>query len=317
MRNKKYPFVLLFILASTAILLNACGGTSSDTSSTGERKDPVTPVTFTTCTVGTMQEEVQLNAISTFLKKNIVRAFTNGYLNKVNIQLGEKVQAGSLLFIQEAKEAKNLGNTISTLDSTLNYTGLIRITANAGGFVTAIEHQYGDYVQEGDPLAEISDAGSLVFLLQLPYELRPLLAENKSVSLILPDRRILRGTVSSSMPVADMASQTQSIQIKIAGDSNIPENIIAQVNIIKAIKTDAVSLPKEAVLTDETQQYFWIMKMTNSHTAVKVPVTKGITSAGRVEILSPVLSPRDSILLTGNYGLPDTARVVIEQPKTE
>jgi len=31
----------------------------------------------------------------------------------------------------------------------------------------------------------------------------------------------------------------------------------------------------------------------------------------QVEILSPEFSERDRILLTGNYGLPDTAKVLI------
>jgi hypothetical protein len=55
------------------------------------------------------------------------------------------------------------------------------------------------------------------------------------------------------------------------------------------------------------------MKMIDNNTAVKVPVIKGIETAGKVEILSPVLKPSDMILLTGNYGLPDTAEVVIDK----
>jgi hypothetical protein len=56
------------------------------------------------------------------------------------------------------------------------------------------------------------------------------------------------------------------------------------------------------------------MKMTDSITAVKVPVKKGIETKDRIEILSPVFSDQDKILLTGNYGLGDTAKVRIVQP---
>jgi len=56
------------------------------------------------------------------------------------------------------------------------------------------------------------------------------------------------------------------------------------------------------------------MKMIDSVTAVKVPIRKGIETNERVEILSPPLGPGDKILLTGNYGLGDTAKVkIIEQ----
>jgi hypothetical protein len=80
---------------------------------------------------------------------------------------------------------------------------------------------------------------------------------------------------------------------------------------IKNQKSEAVSLPKEAVITNETQSEFWIMKMTDSITAVKVCVKKGIESTDRVEIVSPALKSTDNILLTGNYGLPDTAKVTV------
>jgi hypothetical protein len=56
------------------------------------------------------------------------------------------------------------------------------------------------------------------------------------------------------------------------------------------------------------------MKMTDSVTAVKIPVKKGIETRERIEILSPAFSIKDKILLSGNYGLPDTARVRIIQP---
>jgi uncharacterized NAD(P)/FAD-binding protein YdhS len=84
--------------------------------------------------------------------------------------------------------------------------------------------------------------------------------------------------------------------------------------VIKSYKSSAASLPKSAILTDETQADFWVMKMMDSSTAVKTPIKKGIETADRVEILSPVFSNTDKILVTGNYGLGDTAKVKIMTP---
>jgi hypothetical protein len=55
------------------------------------------------------------------------------------------------------------------------------------------------------------------------------------------------------------------------------------------------------------------MKVINDSTAVKIPVTKGIENEKEVEILEPKFVPTDRILLTGNYGLPDTASIIIEK----
>ncbi len=82
--------------------------------------------------------------------------------------------------------------------------------------------------------------------------------------------------------------------------------------ILRSAKAHTQSLPKSALLTDETESDFWVMKLIDSVTAVKVPVKKGIEMKDRVEILSPLFDPADKILLTGNYGLPDTAKVRIQ-----
>jgi len=113
------------------------------------------------------------------------------------------------------------------------------------------------------------------------------------------------------LPTVDAVSQTQSYIIKVNTDKQIPENLIAKVSLIKKAKINTTSLPKSAVLSNETQTEFWIMKMIDSVTAVKLPVQKGLETINNVEILSPMLSPADKILLTGNYGLGDTAKVII------
>ena len=53
------------------------------------------------------------------------------------------------------------------------------------------------------------------------------------------------------------------------------------------------------------------MKLIDDSTAVKVPVTKGIEMNDRVEIVEPGFSNTDRFLLTGNYGLADTAKIKI------
>jgi len=45
------------------------------------------------------------------------------------------------------------------------------------------------------------------------------------------------------------------------------------------------------LLTDETESDFWVMKLIDSSTAVKITVKKGLETADRVEVLSPVFCP--------------------------
>jgi multidrug efflux pump subunit AcrA (membrane-fusion protein) len=270
-----------------------------------------TPVTVTGISTEPLAEYIELNATSAFLQKNYIKANANGYLQSNFTQPGQYVSKGQVLFTIKTKEAQSIGNAVNQLDSNFKFSGTNAIRAGDKGFITQLSHQAGDYVQDGEQLAVVSDLGSFAFLLELPYELRPYMQNKKTVTLTLPDGEKLTGTVAGSLPSVDPASQTQSIFIKVNANHSIPENLVAKVSIPKTLKANTVSLPKAAVLTDETQSEFWIMKMIDSSTAVKVPVTKGIETSDRVEILKPPLSADDKILLTGNYGLADTAKVSI------
>lgn len=273
---------------------------------------PTTPVSVTSIVTEAMEEYIDLNATSSFLQKWIVRANATGYLKSSNIQLNQHVATGQTLYTVKTKEAQSVDNSINVLDSTFRFSGINSIKANGAGFISQINHQNGDYVQDGEQLAIITDTKSFVFLLDIPYELRPYILGKKTLSMVLPDGERLTGTISGNMPTMDVASQTQSIILKVNPPHAIPENLIAKVRIVKTNKLNTASLPKAAVLSNETQSDFWVMKMIDSATAVKVPVKKGIEMTDRIEILSPVFSVSDKILLTGNYGLADTAKVKIE-----
>lgn len=270
-----------------------------------------TPVTLTEPAFGNMAETVELNAVSAFLLKTTVKSTANGYLQVVNAEIGKHVSKGSELFVLKTKEAQSLGNTITALDSSLHFDGVIHIKSPGTGYITQLNYRPGDYVQDGEQMATITDTKSFVFILDLPYELKPFLPGNKQLLLKLPDSTVLNGTITMAMPIVDAVSQTQQYVIKVNTEKQIPENLIAKVSLVKKETMHTVSLPKAAVLSDEIQSQFWIMKMIDSTTAVKVPVQKGLETLDKVEILSPVLNIHDKILLTGNYGLADTAKVVI------
>ncbi|HVV04305.1 MAG TPA: HlyD family efflux transporter periplasmic adaptor subunit [Puia sp.] len=275
--------------------------------------DARTPVTVTMVGHDVLNDSIELNAVSAFLQKSYVKANANGYLQSSDVYPGKYVEVGQPLFSLKTKEAQIIGNSIRVLDSTLKFTGINQIRAHQHGYITQLDHQSGDYVQDGEQLAVISDRNSFVFLLDLPYELRPYVLNKGTVSLQLPDGERLAGRIGEVMPTVDSASQTQNVVIRVSPPHAIPENLIAKVHIEKLSHAGAQSLPKAAVLTNDTEDEFWVMKLIDSATAVKVPVNKGIETKDRVEILSPAFSPSDRILVSGNYGLPDTAKVKVTE----
>jgi multidrug efflux pump subunit AcrA (membrane-fusion protein) len=310
----KYPVIpFAGLLVVLSLLLAACGGGEKPADTEAEVKSQ-TPVTVTTIDQDPMADYVEMNATSIFQQKNYVKANANGYIQLANAKPGQFVNNGAVLFTIKTKEAQSIGNSINILDTTFKFSGVNKIKASEHGFITQLSHQVGDYVADGEQLAVISDESSFAFVLQVPYELRALVKPGQDVPLTLPDGEKLTGKVASIMPSVDTLSQTQGVVVKVNSSHPIPENLVARARLIKTAKSNTTSLPKSAVLANETQTEFWVMKLINDTTAVKVPVTKGIETTDKIEIVSPKFLPQDKIVVTGNYGLSDTAKVKIVKP---
>ncbi len=308
----RYPRLLpIYFIMGAALLFCACKGKQSGDDDEDKKIASQTPVTVTSVDSSKLEDYTELNATSVTLQKNFVKSNANGYVQQVNAQLGQDVTKGQVLFVIKTKESQTIGNSINVLDTSFKFSGVNKIKAAESGYISQLSHQTGDYVQDGEALAVISDRSSFVFLMQLPYELRRYVTKGQNVDLTLPGGVKIAGTVSAFMPSVDTVAQTQPVVLKVSPGQQIPENLVARARIVKAEKTNTQSLPKEAVLANEIQTEFWVMKLINDSTALKVPVKKGIQSGDRVEILSPKFSGKDRIILTGNYGLPDTAKVKI------
>lgn len=298
--------LLLLLLSGTLVCCQQAAKPAAE-----ETLVPETPVQVTTVNHTTLSEDVVLNATSAYLEKSFIKANTNGYLQSSTLQAGAAVSSNQVLFKLITKEARAIGNSINQLDPGFKFSGISIIRAEKSGYVILVNHQKGDYVQDGEALATIINQSSLVFLLDLPYEMRSVILQNKTLELTLPDGEKLKGSITSSLPTIDSLAQTQRMIIKVNATHPIPENLIARVKVVKSEAAHVQVLPKSAVLTNETEDVFWVMKMINDSTALKTIVKKGMEDGKSIQILSPVFGAKDRLITIGNYGLADTAKVKI------
>ncbi len=113
----------------------------------------------------------------------------------------------------------------------------------------------------------------------------------------------------------DSATQTQTYYIKLANYKPLPENLNVTIRIPFSKTNDALVVPKSSIVTNVTQDSFWVMKLINDTTAVKENINKGIENDSIVQVLNSHLKPGNKIILSGAYGLPDTAKVEIRKMK--
>ncbi len=306
--TRKKTYIIYYLLGWLILSVIACNNASTPV----EDEVPViTPVTIVPVIYKSITEDINLPAITAFINKSTVRSTTTGTVESTSIALGGKIQKGQLLYTIRTRESSALNNSLKG-DSTLSFSGQIKITASRTGIISSVSHQNGDFVQEGDELAVISDQNSLVFLLDTPFEFVKYVEKSVRCKIQLPDKQIIDGNITGRLAEMDPQAQTVRYMIKPLISGQLPANLNAVVNIVKSSRNKAAVLPKDAVLGNETQTEFWIMKLINDTTAIKVPVTKGFENNEEVEIAWPEFLKTDRIVLTGGYGLPDTARVIIK-----
>ena len=299
--------VFFCLFTVTMVLSYSCRHVTGTSEKVAEVKTPVTivPVTFKSVT-----STFDLPALSTFMNKSIIRASTTGTIERISVTPGDFIANGQLLFTIRTRESMALKNkTVS--DSSLSFNGLINITSHNEGVISSISYRKGDFVQEGDELAVVAEQNSLVFILEVPFELNSYIEKNTRCIIVLPDNKHIDGTITGKLSEMDIQSQTVRYIVKTSSAGRLPANLIAKINLVRSINEKALVLPKQAVSGDETQTEFWVMKLINDTTAIKVVVKKGFENNDEVEITDPLFLPSDRIVLTGNYGLPDTARIGI------
>jgi hypothetical protein len=295
----------IFLFAPFLLLLVNCGGRQENVEKEVRAKVPVTVESIHSADI---TDYLEVNATSSFLVKSVIKSPTNGYVEEINVSQGDKVNKNQVLFKVRTKESTAL--KYDSLNP-YSFSGLITLKANLDGIILTLDHPRGDYVQEGDQLATIAVPSSFVFILDVPYESVSFIRLSSSCEIDLPDGRVLTGNIYSRLPSIAPGSQTQRYLIHSDETQNMPENLIAKIRIVKRFIPKAVLLNKACVLADEVMKNFWVMKMINDSVAVKIPVNTGLTTGNDIEITSPVFSPSDLFLSSGNYGLGDTVTVVV------
>lgn len=305
----KHTILKYFFLSAASILIISCHGKKEKPEA--EIK-PVAQVKITNVAYKNMEEQVTLTATSIYLQRSQVTAPVSGYITHVYIMYGDAVRKGQGLYDIETKERTALGNTAISEDSTLKNFGKLTIKAPSSGIITIIDRQQtGEYIMEGNPFCTITQSGDLAFQLHVPYEYHSLVEYNSYCTLVLPDKSQIQARIIKALSSLNTTAQTQMYLVKPTRSVFLPEGLVASVLLTTSRKPNTQVLAKEAVLSDELMKNFWIMKLLNDSTAVKVDIKVGIRNTGEVEIISPQLSTADRILSEGNYGLADTALVKI------
>ena len=307
--------MIRYLIVLIPVLLAGCSSSSTDTATQeADAPRPKTPVDVTTVATDSFRLEKTFRGMTYYLTSGDIKSPIAGYVTKVYVKIGDQLRKGAPLFGLETKEAYALNGKNYLNDPTLKNIGRLIIRAPDAGLVTLVQAEEREYVQDGAVLASFSAPDMFVFLIEVPAEQDSSVHVGSVCSIQLPNGRRIGGRISRTLAMADSLSQTERFVVKPDVPMVLPARLGLNITFTDQQRNNTQSLPKEAVLANELQTEFWIMKLINDTTAVRVPVKTGLQRDNRIEIVSPRFSPRDRIISKGAYGLADTASVTINRP---
>lgn len=259
---------------------------------------------------GDIENTISLNGKTVYLKKNKLVSPISGYVVKMNINYGDYVAKNEVLFELETKEHRALEN-VPGFD---NKTGIVKVKSPAGGVVADLSiNETGSYITEGSTLCSIVENRNLMVRVDAPFQYNSLMKPGTSCLIKLTDQSTLKGTIFRVLPHVNETDQTQAILIKPESGRELPENLNLTVQIISEKHTNTLLVDRKALLTNETQSEFWVMKVTKSKLAIKIPVIRGLENDTLAEVISNDLHINDTVISEGAYGLPDSTSIQIEK----
>lgn len=298
----------VILLITLAAFLSSCG--NGDNGSNAGDEAVGTPVRVSHPVLVNMSNNISLNATTVFLSKEIVRATFQGFIRKIYKNIGDKISPGDKLFEIQTKELAS-GDTVNLLLGKEPFSGSVLIKAVSSGVLSELDYHAGDFVSDGERVAVISNPSSMRLRLNVPYEYNSIIKIGKKCSINLPGGGTVQGVVEKSVPSVNPETQTQTFYVELTNKKELPENLNTIVKIPYQEFSNTIAVPKSAVITDVTESEFWIMKLINDTTGVRVYIDKGIENDSLVQVLNPNLNTASLIISEGAYGLPDTARVEI------
>lgn len=304
--QKKRPVrsSLLMLAAVLCLFFHGCQSAQQATEAQQEAK---TDVEVVSPLIRATSNQVLFQGVTHYMQTNDIRSQITGIVVSVHCAPAENIRVSQALFVIQPQEAAALGR--SKLGGDLNSGLLDTITSHISGQVKNVNVQAGDFVQAGDILASCVRSSSMKIIAYIPIEQVSVIEKTKTCQVLLPDGTSVEGRVSGKLPEAEAQNQTIAYLIEPQKAITLSENINLTVQFTTAQTQDALLVPVSAVMGNEEQTLFWVMKLTNDSTCVKVPVQKGSKADSLVQITASDLTVKDLIVSQGAYGLADSARV--------
>jgi multidrug efflux pump subunit AcrA (membrane-fusion protein) len=179
------------------------------------------------------------------------------------------------------------------------------LLATVDGSVLTHSANAGDRVSEDQEIVTISEAGSVVFLADVPQTELPRIRPGQEAAIELAGGSRPAGTVHSVMPAANPVDFTAPVRVDLrGGPGNVEIGLFGSARIRVGERAGAVVVPSAAVIRDDVSGISRVCLAVDGK-AHWVDVSAGVTQDGKTEIVSPPIAPGQAVIVSGLVGLPE------------
>ena len=200
---------------------------------------------------------------------------------------------------------------LATLDAQLSYA---TIRAPITGIVTD-QYQYeGEFASSGGKLVTIADTSTVIVKAPFSDTAAAQLKTGDAASVVPTDTSAeeMKGQITLLSRSSDPTNRTVEVWVTLAnGGGKLRANGAAQVTIMANSKDDAIVVPASAVTLEASNaDEGTVMIVDKQNVAHEKKVTVGVRSGDKIEIVEG-LAEGDSVVIEGNFALPDGTKVEI------
>lgn len=257
-----------------------------------------------------IKEYLVFDGVTKYQKREDIKANVTGYISWMPYEIGDAIKRGQAFASIRTKEQDALDEAVKIDSSLAKFTKPVSVRSNATGVISNLKVVTNDYVAEGDILATISQPNTLVVQVNVPFEYTSLVKLGTPCEIIINGHEKIDAHISSALTSIDSLGQAQHYLIKLPNEY-IPENLNVQVKIVSAEAKNALTIPQQALQTNELITNFWVMKLVDDTLAIKQEVQPLLQTDSLVQIKSDHIKVNDRVITEGAYQMRDSTRVSV------
>jgi RND family efflux transporter MFP subunit len=269
------------------------------------------------------------------LRKQKVYSPIAGIVTAMHIQEGSFVRSGETIAVIRAKEAQAsmAGAEVLLRSATTDHQrqeaqhalelakrsdNVAVMKAPFDGYVAQRLVSESEIVAENAELATLIDLSTVVVVAQVPMQdvgsVR--LGQKALVEFPAISGRTFDARVDAISPQATIESQTVPIRLRFTGEetslnATIRTEMIATVVIVTGKRSNALFVPKQALIRNDETGQFSVFTITGDSIAKKINVNVGIQLDSMVELRTDRLKAGMPIIVEGSYGLADSMHIEV------